>query len=120
MGSNSEEVCSKIFQRNQQDTGCEVLYDAMLVSTETIYESYFAGKPPFNTGRKKDEFPDALALHALERTAACHDRMTRTLTVHRGTNEIGGSCIELRSTSGERLILDIGRPLDVANDAKNL
>lgn len=51
-------------------TGCEVLDDATLVSTATIYDSYFAGEPPFGTGRKKDEFPDALALHALERTAA--------------------------------------------------
>lgn len=51
------------------DTGCDVLDDALLVPTATIYDSYFAGEPPFGTGRKKDEFPDALALHALEKTA---------------------------------------------------
>jgi len=34
------------------------------------------------------------------------------LTVHRGTHEIGGSCIELSSDStGARLILDLGMPL---------
>jgi len=34
------------------------------------------------------------------------------LTIHRGTHEIGGSCIELSSDStGARLILDLGMPL---------
>ena len=32
------------------------------------------------------------------------------LTIHRGTNEIGGSCVELRS-QGKSLLLDIGTPL---------
>ncbi len=34
------------------------------------------------------------------------------LTIHRGTHEIGGSCIELCSSSGDtRIIIDIGMPL---------
>ena len=34
------------------------------------------------------------------------------LTIHRGADEIGGSCVELRSRSGNtRLIIDIGMPL---------
>lgn len=34
------------------------------------------------------------------------------LIVHRGTHEIGGSCVELRSASGQtRLIIDLGLPL---------
>jgi ribonuclease J len=34
------------------------------------------------------------------------------LTIHRGTHEIGGSCIELSSSSGDtRIIFDIGLPL---------
>jgi ribonuclease J len=33
--------------------------------------------------------------------------------IHRGANEIGGSCVELES-GGARLVLDIGLPLDVA------
>lgn len=45
--------------------------------------------------------------------------MTLTLTVHRATNQIGGNCIELRS-GDERLVLDVGRPLDAPNDAKGL
>lgn len=46
--------------------------------------------------------------------------MTLALTVHRGTQQIGGSCIELASHDGERLILDAGRPLDAPRDATNL
>lgn len=46
--------------------------------------------------------------------------MTLTLTVHRGTTQIGGSCIEIASPSGERLILDAGRPLDAPREGKDL
>lgn len=46
--------------------------------------------------------------------------MTPTLTVHRGTRAIGGSCIEIAAPNGERLILDAGRPLDAPRDAKDL
>ena len=31
--------------------------------------------------------------------------------IHRGTQEIGGSCIEVASATGERIVLDVGRPL---------
>lgn len=43
-----------------------------------------------------------------------------TLTVHRSTKEIGGNCIEIASASGERLILDVGRPLDAPDAATDL
>jgi hypothetical protein len=36
------------------------------VPTETIYTAYFEERPPFGSGGKKNEFPDALALNALE------------------------------------------------------
>jgi ribonuclease J len=42
------------------------------------------------------------------------------LTVHRGTHQIGGTCIEIRHISGERLILDAGRPLDAPEGANDL
>jgi ribonuclease J len=40
-----------------------------------------------------------------------------TLTVHRGARQIGGNCIEVKAPGGERLILDVGRPLDAPADA---
>lgn len=46
--------------------------------------------------------------------------MTLTLTIHRGAHEIGGSCIELAHESGDRLILDAGRPLDAPAGASGL
>lgn len=33
------------------------------------------------------------------------------LTIHRGSMQIGGSCVELRSASGARILLDCGMPL---------
>lgn len=51
-------------------SGCEVIDDTALVNTATLFNGYFAGSPPFGTGIKKNEFPDALALNALEATAA--------------------------------------------------
>lgn len=41
------------------------------------------------------------------------------LTVHRATSQIGGNCVEL-ATSGHRILLDVGRPLDAPNDATGL
>lgn len=35
--------------------------------------------------------------------------------IHRGTKEVGGSCIELEA-SGERIVLDLGRPLWATRD----
>src|SRR6185369_12915940 len=36
------------------------------VSIEAVFNAYFYRKPPFGKGKKKDEFPDAFALHSLE------------------------------------------------------
>ncbi|WP_394155837.1 MBL fold metallo-hydrolase [Loktanella salsilacus] len=46
--------------------------------------------------------------------------MSASIIVHRGTKQISGSCIEIRSQSGERLILDAGRPLDADREAVDL
>lgn len=42
------------------------------------------------------------------------------LTVHRSTQSIGGNCIEISTSDGNRLLLDMGRPLDAPNDATGL
>lgn len=46
--------------------------------------------------------------------------MSLSLTVHRGTNQIGGTCIEIAHPDGPRLILDAGRPLDAPQNAQGL
>ncbi len=32
-------------------------------------------------------------------------------SIHRGADEVGGSCVEVESNSGDRLVLDLGLPL---------
>ncbi|WP_243367360.1 MBL fold metallo-hydrolase [Fundidesulfovibrio soli] len=46
--------------------------------------------------------------------------MTRQvgLTVHRSASAIGGNCIEISTSQGDRLILDVGKPLDVPEDSE--
>jgi len=46
--------------------------------------------------------------------------MSLVLTVHRGTHQIGGSCIEIEHPQGDRIILDAGRPLDAPEGATGL
>jgi ribonuclease J len=46
--------------------------------------------------------------------------MSLTLTVHRGTQQIGGSCIEIEHPDGTRIVLDAGRPLDAPEGATGL
>lgn len=46
--------------------------------------------------------------------------MKVALTIHRSAHQIGGNCIEIAAPTGERIILDVGRPLDAPNDATDL
>lgn len=41
------------------------------------------------------------------------------ICIHRGTKEIGGTCIEVES-QGKRIVLDIGMPLDALDDEQSL
>jgi ribonuclease J len=43
-----------------------------------------------------------------------------SLTIHRSAHSIGGNCIEIATSEGDRLILDMGRPLDAPPDATGL
>ncbi len=72
-GKSAQEVAKERFSQYVEDTGCDVLDDAVLVDIATIFDAYFASRAPFKSGKKKDEFPDALALNALERTAGNRD-----------------------------------------------
>ena len=33
------------------------------------------------------------------------------ITIHRGSHEIGGSCVEVEGRAGSRLLIDVGQPL---------
>lgn len=45
---------------------------------------------------------------------------TLRVTVHRATDEIGGNCIEIATAEGQRVILDVGRPLDAPKGVTGL
>ncbi|WP_321425821.1 MBL fold metallo-hydrolase [uncultured Bacteroides sp.] len=45
--------------------------------------------------------------------------MNLALTIHRGTNEIGGSCVEI-ATATTKILIDIGLPLDSKASEDNL
>jgi ribonuclease J len=38
--------------------------------------------------------------------------------IHRGAEEIGGSCVEVIATSEDRLVIDLGLPLEIGRDFK--
>ena len=78
-GRTPEQAAKEHFDLYVVEAGCEILEDADLVNTEKLFEDYFAERAPFAPGKKKTEFPDALALNALERTAV--DRKTGILVV---------------------------------------
>ena len=42
---------------------------------------------------------------------------TVKLCIHRAADTIGGNCVEIMAPSGERILLDAGRPLDTPDDA---
>jgi ribonuclease J len=37
------------------------------------------------------------------------------ITIHRGTKEIGGTCVEIKADNGKRLWVDLGQPLETKN-----
>lgn len=53
-----------------ENTGALVLESSKFVSVETLLQQYFSNKPPFaETGKKKNEFPDAIILLGVEKWA---------------------------------------------------
>jgi hypothetical protein len=54
-------------------TGAEII-SVGKVAIKDLLHGYFGKKPPFSTQGKKDEFPDAISLLALEAWAKEHDR----------------------------------------------
>ena len=42
------------------------------------------------------------------------------ITIHRGSHEIGGACVELESRNGSRIVLDLGQPLPPLEESADL
>jgi len=71
---------SKRFDDWVQLVGADILHEEEFASIGEVMRRYEAGEPPFTeTGEKKQEFPDAVALSTLEGWAEAHD--TKILAV---------------------------------------
>lgn len=80
-----------------------------------VFEKYFASKPPFGTGDKKHEFPDAFVVQALVEWAS--DSETELFVVS-GDAPFGAACAECDALHP---ISDLAALLDhVASDNKKL
>jgi hypothetical protein len=112
-GQSPAEAASERFNEFLSETSCEVLDDTKLVDVSALFDGYFSNRPPFGPGKKKSEFPDALALLALERAAA--DRDTGILAVSKD-GDWRAFC-----ANSERLYLvpEIEKALDLVNDASS-
>lgn len=109
-GRTAKEAADKMFRDYLHTTNCEVLDDTHLVDTATIFDAYFAGTPPFGAGTKKNEFPDALALNALERVA---DRRGKGIIVVSKDGDWRSFCSNSKHLY---LVSEIERALSLIND----
>lgn len=91
------------------DSACEVLDDTSLVNVTTIFDAYFERLPPFSHS-KKTEFPDALALHALDCAATA--RRTGFLVV----SEDGDWEAFCRKSQALYLVSKVEKALSLIND----
>lgn len=74
------EVAKKRLEVFVTNTGAEIILATGRVKLDEIIQKYFKAQPPFEEfGKKKNEFPDAIALVSLESWAKEHN--TKILTV---------------------------------------
>lgn len=79
-GSDVEARARKRFDDWAERVGAKILHEDQFAAIGEIMRRYEAGEPPFaETGEKKQEFPDAVALSTLEGWA--EERNTRILAV---------------------------------------
>lgn len=66
-GLTAQEIASKRFDQFADFTSLEIVEAQNHVEVSDLLLKYFTAKPPFSeTGKKKNEFPDAIALMSLE------------------------------------------------------
>lgn len=65
-GIEAQEITFKRFESFAELTHLEIIKAQEYVDIGDLIQKYFKAKPPFSTGKKKSEFPDAIALMSLE------------------------------------------------------
>ena len=79
-GRETQEIVLKRFRQFVEITSLEIVESQDCVMISDLLQMYFEGKPPFQkTGKKKSEFPDAIALISLEMWA--DDNETKIIVV---------------------------------------
>lgn len=100
-----------LWQRFLTDAKVEVL-GVGNVSVQSLLQMYFAGVPPFGPGKKKEEFPDAISVLALQQWA--EDKGERLYVVS-GDGDIKNWCETYQKASYVRSLGDF---LDLYNRAE--
>lgn len=113
-GKNPGDAAHERFDSFVKRSACVVLDDASLVDTATLFDSYFDGIPPFGVGNKKSEFPDALALNALEKYA---DQQGLFILVASKDKDWKAFC---RDSAHLYLVEDVERALALVNNSAEL
>jgi hypothetical protein len=109
-GQTANAAAEKRFNDYLVATHCEVLDDNAHVDTAKLFNAYFAGDPPFGTGSKKSEFPDALALYALEHVAV---QRAKDIIIVSKDGDWRSYC---EKSERLHLVPDIERALSLIND----
>jgi hypothetical protein len=107
-GLNPRQVASQRFSDYERSTAIEIVGPGEHTSIDLIMQAYFQCRPPFATsGKKKNEFPDAVALFSIEAWAELNS--TKVIVVSRD-NDWKDYCCQ-----SERLILleDLARALGI-------
>jgi hypothetical protein len=105
---NARQVASQRFADFEKNTAIEIVGADEHTSVELIMQAYFQRKPPFAiSGKKKSEFPDAVALFSIE--AWAEQNSTKVIVVSRDNDWID------YCRQSKRLILvgDLARALGV-------
>ena len=78
---DEEHLCSSLMRSLRQDfNGAKAeIIPAMDIGAAVIFDKYFKKKPPFGPAKKKEEFPDAFVLTALEKW--CEDKKQKMYVV---------------------------------------
>lgn len=70
-GREAQEIATERFARFMESTSLEIVEAQDYLIVSELIQKYFRAEPPFSeTGKKKNEFPDAIALISLETWAS--------------------------------------------------
>lgn len=93
-----EQIAKKRLKKFLDKTGAEIIAVEPYLTMESLIKQYFDAKAPFEEdGKKKNEFPDAMALLSLEAWAQKHDKKLFAVSGDKGWALFGqGSvCIDV-------------------------